>query len=184
MNRVLYIVMMFLMMALPSASESATVIYNGEFVVGISDLEVGSDHYNVFFEYGSFEDIFTTPPDTPYFWGDEDKTLAAIDSINSALNDESPIPDIIESQGLNVYRVPFEYYDFGSGFGFVVYTHQGNRSGDNSYSSPYSAGNFSALWIGDPYYYAKLTAVPLPATVFLLGSGLIGLVGLRKKIIK
>jgi hypothetical protein len=164
----------------PQVGESATVNYNGGYAVGINNLVIGADRYNVIFEYGYYEDIFPSPPAVPFFWGDRDQAYIAVDAINSELNDENPIPDIIDGD-FSQYFVPFLYSNLIGNY--FVQSVEGKRSTESPF--PYESGSVYGLWpnsdAGQERYWANIEAVPLPGTILLLCSGLAGLMGLKRK---
>jgi len=168
---------MGMLLAWAYPAHSATVIYDESGnAIGIDGLIVtGYGQYDVDFLYDSFNDLWPSGSN-PEFWGDESGAQSASDAINSVLNDEST-PPFVSNQGKAYYYVPFKEVE-------------GNYPIQNvrSYRKVYDLGGVE--WLRDsnisvkksyPFSYAKFTAVPIPPALLLLGSGLVVIVGIRRK---
>jgi len=167
MHRVFYSLLIAVILFVSVPAYSATVHYNGTHrVTSITGLEVSSVLYNVDFFNDSYNDIW--PSGTPEFWADETGAGSAQSAINTVLTGEGG-PGILDMMGIE-YHIPFQYVDSGPNI-------------DTKRSFRDKVG-----WIevipGIDDYYATFSAVPIPGAVWLLGSGLIGIVGVRRKIKK
>ena len=176
MKRLFLCLFMGMLLAWAYPAHSATVIYDESGnAIGIDGLIVtGYGQYDVDFLYDSFNDLWPDEGPDPEFWGDESGAQAASDAINSVLNEESPVP-AVTTDSLWVYNVPFQETEDGKIEVVVNILHAdiGRWWGRNS-----STGTL------DPDVdrsYAKFTAVPIPPALLLLGSGLVVIVGIRRK---
>ncbi|MBW1966367.1 MAG: hypothetical protein JRG77_02010 [Deltaproteobacteria bacterium] len=173
MKRLFLCLLVGMILAWAYPAHSATVIYDGSNAVGINNLQVGSTYYNVQFLHDSFNDLWPSGSN-PEFWRDESGAENASDAINSVLNEESPVP-AVTTDSLWVYNVPFQETEDGKIEVVVNILHADivRRWGRNS-----STGTL------DPDVdrsYAKFTIVPVPPALLLLGSGLVAIVGIRRK---
>ncbi len=172
MKRLFFRMLMGVILALPCSAYASTVIYSGSNSIGIDHLQVGSSFYDVDFLHDSFDDLW--PSQNPVFWDDQGGAQSASNAINTVLNNESPVP-LVSTSGSGIYNVPFEKRTIDGKIGTVVnlrHTDFGVWWGSNS-----SAGYLSS---GSDYVYARFSpVVPIPGALWLLGSGLFGLVAVR-----
>ena len=176
MKRLFLCLFMGMLLAWAYPAHSATVTYDESGnAIGIDGLIVtGYGQYDVDFLYGSFNDLWPSGSN-PEFWGDESGAQSASDAINSVLNEETPVP-AVTTDSLWVYNVPFQETKEGK-IEVVVNTLHADISrwwGRNSSST-------GTLDPGVNRSYAKFTPVPIPPALLLLGSGLVVIVGIRRK---
>lgn len=171
MHRVFYGILIAAILLVSVPANSATIVKDGSgYVTGINGLEVNSVSYNVDFVYNSYNQIWSSS--TPEFWADASGAEIAVLAINTVLNDDAiPPPVILDASGTR-YFVPWRW----DGAATLIETKYGQRFDSGwSTSSPLKTDpNFS-------YHYATFSQVPIPGAIWLLGSGLIGIVGIRKK---
>lgn len=77
-------------------AEAVEILFNNslqkDYVVGINDIKINQIRYDVQFEFGTFIDVLgdpsanSFPPNSLPFWGSQEDTLAAVNSIVDALN--------------------------------------------------------------------------------------------------
>jgi hypothetical protein len=160
-------------------------------VVGIENLIIGSDSYNVMFEKGLFNTVYNVSEGSgggffgaaPTWWGDASGAEAASVANNSAFEDGPRAGDynIPLSTSNSWYLIPYAFVDSETP---RIRTIVGGEDigSPNEWTVLYTD---IGLPTADPRVFAKFSPsqvpVPVPATVFLLGSGLIGLAGFRKK---
>jgi hypothetical protein len=142
-------------------SFAAMVIPSNDAFIGNPDPLV----FKIFEDDGSFlgADFFVTG--------------AMIRDAGTEVNDEIP-----ENTPLLMQTVP----DTGTPEGGVVHMHMGfnsPNSGGNILSDPRFA-NADFTRTGYPVAQIRVEAVPLPGAVWLFGSGLMGIVGLRRKLFR
>lgn len=174
MKNIFCVVCIFLSVLIYDQTEAATVQYDGSLnAIGVNGLDLGSlGTYNIDFMYGMYSGIY----DGPYDFINQDDAKDAVVAINEALNGDSVsiIYDDLNNHFTGYFLIPFT----------VV-------SSDHSYAREGMYSSTESNWVplpGDMYIssttshmYAKASPVPIPAAVWLLGSGLIGIVGVRKK---
>ncbi len=153
------------------------LIYNGQYVTGITNLQIGLSYYDVDFVNGIAEDVFLD--DTSGLWKFDFTTITsaneAANAVNAALGTE-----YIDVGNNMTYYIPMyiTYIDY--------YGANKIASRDNIHYSPTwidpSVG-IAYLHFESAYNYAVFTpsAVPITGSVWLLGSGIVGLVGLRRR---
>jgi len=184
MKKAVFLSICALLMLAPAA-QATSIIYNpsdSNIVTGIEDLVVESVEYDVLFERGTFAAVFDFSGDlgswvAPPIWGSADLAIAAADAINTLFNSTNGGDVEIPSDA----TIPF-YYVPHSFSGLSVLNALGYDSSGNWMTHPVT--NWSAPVEGAPYLYAKFsssTPVPEPATMLLLGTGLVGLAGVGRR---
>ena len=186
-----------LVFGLVGTANAATVVLNpldvgDDAAAGIRGLQVGNTLYNMAFirgrtveqVYGQFPGVFPFP--------DSISAAAAIDAVNDVLNDYNLLndPDVTsvnsgQGDGSRSFLLPFasQMSPFPGQETARVW-----RSGyDGIFGGPPdtwgsdTAGPFAVSYSDFTSTYAAFRVVPLPAGVWLLGSGLVGVIGLRRK---
>lgn len=159
-----------------SVNAAPVVLLDGLTATGIQNLQIGSTLYNVSFVETTPEDLYGTFPNTNFPF-DLRESGSANYAVRDALNGSiatSVGPDSSSSdinymfaffaeeppRGGVTYLERLGFYDFGTADWDTSLT----TSGDTNMG-----------------IYADFQVVPIPAAVWLLGGGLIGLLGIRRR---
>ena len=158
-----------------STAQAATVELDGSGnVIRVTNLELNLDNddldgfYDVEFINDSGLDVYGSV-DGPFDFPTAETAAQVMPQLTKALNDNNPVPTGASSAGSNRFSIPgIEYFGFWAAF---------------------ESENLGALW--EPSLtvlmpeemntFAKFTVVPVPAAVWLFGSGLLGLIGIARR---
>jgi hypothetical protein len=165
----------FLFSLLVSGTIQAAVVtdpggYGGD--TSITNLEIlGLGTYDVEFIYGTYASIFGIEN---FDFAEPTDAQTAVTSICSTLNDAgvgSIYTTDLSTIGKNSFYIP-------TLDGSIIKIVKGTTG------SPWHIwdGIMTEFTIDDNHMYADLEMVPIPPALWLLGSGLIGMVGIRRKI--
>ncbi|MEW8585408.1 MAG: hypothetical protein AB2531_06565 [Candidatus Thiodiazotropha sp.] len=164
--------------ALPlSAAQAATVQFNGTGVAtGITNLAVGSSNYNVDFiftlSHNDWVNNFDVTNQT-----EADAVLQAI----AAEFDASGVTTVEHQGNSSTFNLASATLWYGSNGTSLL----GRNIDKQSFSASDIWGNFiggsTAPLNNNLPFAVDLTPVPVPAAVWLFGSGLLVLIGLKKK---
>jgi hypothetical protein len=167
-----------------SSAQAAMVTFEPgtQKAIGIEDLNVGGMLYNVIFPQASAEEIYDPFPGT-FTFTTLVTAVEARNAVNLALNDDNatgvgePGPG---SAPAFLYSIAYESDQgiFDGGVGQFVNAAAGIWS--DSAATWKSAQPEQWGYLETPVY-AQFSPVPVPAAVWLLGGGLIGLLGLRRR---
>ena len=166
-NRILVITCIILSVFLYGNANAQTINYYAtNTAMSIDNLPVDSlGTYNVTFEYGSYTGSFD-------FTSSGDASSAA-DAIVGELNTDTNI-SMVTDDGSNitsVFYIPYEVIGVGTKY----------RQIKSDYGTSWSnEGSVNNVFIADSMF-ARLMPVPIPAALWLFGSGLLGIVGIRRK---
>ena len=162
-----------------SSAQAATVLTDSSGTAyAIRDLNVPGQAlpYNVDFLVGTYGDVYDNPPTFDF---DNLSVQGAIAAVNDILTDEE-VSSVGEEDAADDYGI----YGIGTKFenNFVewrggLYSRVKDEWIDDIQNNP--IGGFvdaEQTWI-----WADFTPVPIPATAWLLGAGLIGLLGIRRR---
>ena len=149
---------------------------NATGILGLNVLVegVGPVLYNVSFVKDTGFNVYDDPP--PFDFVGDNSPLSARAAVMDALNDESAVETVGPGGGLGstsdsfligVEKTPL--------FGVIV-----SLVGEFS-NNTWDAGGFAALGPDEVGFYADFTVVPVPAAVWLFGSGLLGLIGIARR---
>lgn len=182
----------FILMALycvPGVAATVIVDPDTNYVTGIRSLVVELyGTFNVEFYYGSYTEIWGTGFDFP-------GNYAAVEAVCVALNDHATDPTIILHEGwgegdsdlpAGEFHIPYENKPIIDDPGQIqVRTRVGSYSAPDPINYPddkiwRNFGNRDRAKTQDTTY-AKFSPVPIPGAVWLLGSGLVGLIVIRRK---
>jgi hypothetical protein len=139
-------------------------------VTGIGDLDIGGTSYNVDFE--AVGDTFSTFGGNEHFWADISSALTAANAVNAILNAQASLPLLNNNES--------------DPDGYIVWTGAPNPGLDPVISF-INGGAYAAFAAGGGYEPSASNSgtawsvVPIPAAVWLFGSGLIGLVGMARR---
>jgi PEP-CTERM motif len=165
-------------------TEAATVLWwdpplsSSHYAYRIEGLEVLGETYNIDFRLESYNTLW---PGGGFDVPTQADAVTVMNAINDALNDEMDAINrfiILEdstnqSTQTNRYNIP----------------HPGPNTNDVQIAQLLDPRDYTLISPGielpaSSAMYAKMEAVPLPGAVWLLGSGLIGIVGIRRKLNK
>ena len=161
-----------------SAAQAATVQIDGTGTnaTGILNLDVGGTLYNVEFLFISSNTLYGSPPifDFPSLA----TAASARDAVVDVLNAASTVETVGRDGGVN-----FDFFGIGFDVASVEPITLFSRgvvlplSGNWGIPDPGIGGVDSST----PAMYASFTVVPVPAAVWLFGSGLLGLVAIARR---
>jgi hypothetical protein len=160
----------------PGMAGAATVLTTGpdnDIAIGILDLDVGGTLYNVdFLADTTADDLYGSPPRS-YDFDNETAASAALDAVIAALNAHTPeeITDVGADGNVRFY---IGYEDtFLDTLLFTVESQYLNSDWQNN-------GRFE-MTNTFRRVYADFSPIPVPAAVWLFGSGLLGLIGVARR---
>ncbi len=148
----------------------------GTNATGIEDLQVGVLFYNVEFVFDSARTLYgDLPGDFPFPEGRLPSVVDANAAVNAALNGVPSVVTVGPVTSSN-YFIGFESEPVGP---VVIHTDSSFASSGWTLDDPGSAFNYDA----DATYadFTLVSQVPVPAAVWLFGSGLLGLVGMARR---
>ena len=145
---------------------------SGQCLTGVSGLVVSGATYDVYFTEESFLNLFGDPLsvtfDPPTFWEDQTTSGEAF----------AAIVDIVDTNGLSGYRMDNSTTLWGE-VTIPYTTTDGIETLIKSWSLGFGPDLVSLLTDVRPT--AVFSVVPVPAAVWLFGSGLIGLIGIARR---
>lgn len=185
MKRLLLIICFIMLSMMYVKAEAATqIVYSGDYAIGINDLQVSSlGNYDVTFTFGTATDLFNATGSNVGDWDFPGAVtvgadaLMAAQAIRDTLNAPDPNVQIINNT-YTEYYIPFYRSSAGND---NIGAWDGTWSDNQWNVDPASSATISRY---DQCLYAKFTPVPIPGAVWLFGSGLIGIVSVRRKINK
>ena len=160
-------------------AEAYTISHTDNMIWNVTDLYVNGTPYNVDFIYGSYFDVYGSGFDFTSYSAASD----AAEALKAAINSYDYTP---------ASSIPGSLYDectsHASSQGLIPYRAFGAE--DIESLSACGIYNSGSVWNGASwsYYdptanvmYARFSTVPIPTTFLLLGAGLAGMAGFRKK---
>lgn len=180
-------VTMFLLAGAGTATAANVILDENDNVIRVTNLELNFDNdaldgfYNADFITGEGAGIYGFDPAEFDFFPAEENS-AAIIQLNNALNLADTVPVGAGSIGSDQYFVPAIEYNFPippidiwGAFGAENFGGLWDACESNCLSG------IAALRPGDVNTFAKFSVVPVPAAVWLFGSGLVGLIGIARR---
>jgi hypothetical protein len=184
----LAIVGALLLIGVSSAQAANVILDQNDNVIRVENLELNFDNnaldgfYNVDFITGVGADIYGFDP-AEFDFSPAEENAAAIIQLNNALNLADTVPVGAGSIGSDQYFIPAIEFnlpippiDIWGAFGAENFDELLWEACETDCLS-----GVTALRPDDVDTFAKFSLVPVPAAVWLLGGGLIGLLGLRRR---
>jgi len=178
-KKLLVALVLMLLVFVPVSSQAATVIFDGPGstnAIGIEDLFVIESFYNVTFLSTTASDLYGPDPNWEWDFDGTGAAEKALEAVNSALNGSAALTVGDDSSFYNI------------GYDLVPTTMKNIQTKEGVYidTTPFTGWAKGQDGQNHPYEltvtYADFQVVPVPAAVWLLGSGLIGLLGLRRRL--
>jgi hypothetical protein len=152
--------------------------------LGIRNLELDGVPYNVEFQFGSSNEIYGLPPQFDFTaFNAEEQIAAAMIKVNTALNSDAAVQTVGPAKS-DLYNIGGDWDPNNSGLILALasaYNDRTLREWDTAKEESILSTGVRVIPISKLDTYAKFTVVPLPSAVWLLGSGLLGVIGFRRK---
>ena len=154
--------------------------------VRILNLEVGDTRYNIDFEFDEWPDVYGGP--TPVFDFDTPELAQeANEKINAVLNGANTTGEKVKqvgppqeeqaNEGFPLYAIGVDFDDPYVDWIGAAFVDNIDVWIDDFLGNPVAGSqDAETTWM-----WAKATVVPVPAAVWLFGSGLIGLIGIARR---
>ena len=164
-------------LCVPAIAALVVMDSNNTFVTGIRSLAVGQyGTFNVDFYNGTYTDIFATGFDFAGMVASE----TAMEAIRDVLNNDDRNPQEIYYVGVGgemsdtfgAYNIPFQ-----DGSAFKLWRGQYR-------DTFWEIFDRTSWWENKVTRYAKFSQVPIPGSILLLTTGLLGLLGIMRKLNK
>jgi hypothetical protein len=169
-----------------NVASAATVVFGsleGK-AIGITDLDIGGTLYDVLFPervpavlvYGEFPGTFTFTTS-----GDAQAAVIAVDAALNGANALTVGQDTLLDTSVNLsFNIAYKSTGPTALLGLAEFQVGSNPTSDQWVNS----GSGSTSWTAEERTWATFTpaaAVPVPAAVWLFGSGLLGLIGIARR---
>jgi hypothetical protein len=171
-----------------SAAQAATVIFADDAptrAIGIQNLDVPGESlpYNIdFLSQKTAREVYGDPPGE-YTFSTSESAAAAVDAINAALTASAGVGeevlDVGDGVGTKVYSLGWSFEAVGEIESVNVWEGAIPENLATTWIRPEDPDLLSYNF--DERTYAVATVVPVPAAVWLFGSGLLGLIGISRR---
>jgi hypothetical protein len=174
----------FLFFSYTSAQAATTTVVVDGKLVGFDDVVVGTETYNVRFIYGSFNSIFNDGADLDF-----NTAFDAGVAAEALLNAYDMFPTYDDDPGLTTgvstatgrIWTPYNFLDRDLPNDTATSRVYKNTSGTNL--NPDAIETSTVVRTADKLYadWEQVAIVPIPAALWLFGSGLLGLLGVARR---
>ena len=173
-----------------SGVQAAPVLLSDNNVaIGILNLEVGGTLYNVDFEFDEWPDIYGSP--TPVFDFTAELAQEANEKVNAVLNgaNESgekvkqvgPPQEGASNEGFPLYAIGVNFESPYVDWIGAAFIDNLDLWADDFLGIPLTGSqDIESTWMWANFSEAP-SEIPVPAAVWLFGSGLLGLIGIARK---
>lgn len=155
---------------------AATLTFNGDLISGVSGVQAFGTTWNVTFNDGSANDVFGTNP--PF--SNVNDSLTASNALMTELEILAPAPPtngfVGCSSATGCYLISPYQINSTSVTGYAVL-----QDALGAYSLASIVGTPSSTYGTRSYVTWENAVVPIPAAIWLFGSGLLGLIGLSRR---
>jgi hypothetical protein len=166
-----------LVLGLVGTVNAATVVLDGQTATGILNLQIGSTLYNVSFVETTPENLYGAFDDPPVFPFSLIESGIANYAVRDALNGSIATSVGPDSSNSDINYM-FAFFAEEPPRGGVTYL---ERLGFYEFGTADWNTSLTTSGATSSGIYADFTVVPIPGAVWLLGGGLIGLLGIRRR---
>ena len=154
---------------------AATLTFDGDMISGVSGLETLGTTWDVTFNDGSADAVYGTNP--PFSTVSDSQTASeALRLALVALAADATASDFVGCAGTDCYLIsPYAINEFTVAGNAVA------KIGTSVYYLASVSGDPSLSYSDRTYATWEESVVPIPAAIWLFGSGLIGLIGIARR---
>ena len=164
------------------AANAFTVQTDGSTVTDILNLRLGDTLYNVAFVETNSLALYGPPVDAVFPFPGVDESFVANAAVAIALNSTLSSGMVATSVGPNAIRAADEYvFGYDTNLGDKQRPYLVQRTEFDRTENFWLPTDPKDLRPDEIEIFADFTVVPIPGAVWLLGSGLLGVIGLRRR---